>query len=72
MTIEKELERLRAEWNSVVAHDLRQPLESISLGAQALARSTHDSLNTSQRSLPNELLNSITLACQLSQRGQRL
>jgi signal transduction histidine kinase len=42
ITATKELERLRAEWNSVVAHDLRQPLESISISAQALARSTHD------------------------------
>lgn len=29
-----ELERLRAEWNSVVAHDLRQPINSIGLYAQ--------------------------------------
>lgn len=38
MTAAKELERLRAEWNSVVAHDLRQPINSISLYAQMLAR----------------------------------
>jgi PAS domain S-box-containing protein len=38
----KELERLRAEWSSVVAHDLRQPLVTISLSAQALARLTND------------------------------
>jgi PAS domain S-box-containing protein len=38
----KELERLRAEWNSVVAHDLRQPLGSILLCAQMLARATCD------------------------------
>jgi PAS domain S-box-containing protein len=38
----KELERLRAEWNSVVAHDLRQPLGSILLCAQVLARATND------------------------------
>jgi signal transduction histidine kinase len=38
----KELERLRAEWGSVVAHDLRQPLATISLTAQAVARSTQD------------------------------
>jgi PAS domain S-box-containing protein len=38
----KELERLRAEWNSVVAHDLRQPLGSILLCAQGLARATGD------------------------------
>jgi PAS domain S-box-containing protein len=33
----KELERLRAEWSSVVAHDLRQPLNTIGLYAQLLA-----------------------------------
>jgi len=38
----KELERLRAEWNSVVAHDLRQPLGSILLCAQMLTRATGD------------------------------
>jgi PAS domain S-box-containing protein len=39
----RELERLRAEWSSVVAHDLRQPLATISLSAEAVARLTHDS-----------------------------
>jgi signal transduction histidine kinase len=34
----KELERLRAEWASVVAHDLRQPLHTISLYAQLIQR----------------------------------
>jgi signal transduction histidine kinase len=38
----KELERLRAEWSSVVAHDLRQPLAAIALSAEAVARSTPD------------------------------
>ena len=38
----KELERLRADWSSVVAHDLRQPLASISFSAQTLARATED------------------------------
>ena len=38
----KELERLRAEWGSVVAHELRQPLGAISLNAQTLARATED------------------------------
>jgi signal transduction histidine kinase len=31
-------DRLRAEWTSLVAHDLRQPLNVISLSAHALAR----------------------------------
>jgi PAS domain S-box-containing protein len=34
----KELERLRAEWSSVVAHDLRQPLNGILLAAAVLQR----------------------------------
>jgi PAS domain S-box-containing protein len=34
----RELERLREEWVSLVAHDLRQPASSILLSAQALAR----------------------------------
>jgi PAS domain S-box-containing protein len=38
----KELERLRAEWSSVVAHDLRQPLGTISISANRLARLTED------------------------------
>jgi signal transduction histidine kinase len=42
ITAAKELERLRAEWSSVVAHDLRQPLGAIALGAEMLARETAD------------------------------
>jgi len=34
----KELERLRAEWSAVVAHDLRQPLNTIAIRAQVLRR----------------------------------
>jgi PAS domain S-box-containing protein len=40
ITAVKELERLRAEWSGVVAHDLRQPLGAISLTAELLARAT--------------------------------
>jgi PAS domain S-box-containing protein len=36
ITAAKQLERLRAEWSSVVAHDLRQPLNTIALSAQVL------------------------------------
>lgn len=42
ITAAKELERLRAEWSSVVAHDLRQPLTTIVLFAQHLLRSARD------------------------------
>jgi signal transduction histidine kinase len=38
VTAAKELERLRAEWGSVVAHDLRQPLHTMSLYAQFILR----------------------------------
>src|SRR6266498_3977486 len=31
-----EVERLRAEWNSLIAHDLRQPIAAITLNAQFL------------------------------------
>jgi signal transduction histidine kinase len=40
ITAAKELERLREEWSGVVAHDLRQPLGTISLTAQMLAHAT--------------------------------
>ncbi len=46
VTAEKDLERLRAEWNSVVAHDLRQPLNTIQLYAQLLARITRGNPDT--------------------------
>ncbi len=36
----KELERLRAQWNAVVAHDLRQPIHSILLRTDHLARTS--------------------------------
>jgi PAS domain S-box-containing protein len=36
ITARKELERMREEWASVIAHDLRQPVSAISLSADAL------------------------------------
>jgi PAS domain S-box-containing protein len=42
ISVTKELDRLRAEWSSVVAHDLRQPLGAILVNAQFLARLTDD------------------------------
>jgi PAS domain S-box-containing protein len=38
VTALKELERLREEWASVVAHDLRQPVGAISLTAESLIK----------------------------------
>ena len=42
ITAAQELERLRAEWSSVVAHDLRQPINTIVLSVQMLARAGDD------------------------------
>lgn len=42
LTAMKELERLRAEWSSIVAHDLRAPLQSILLSTQSLERLSGD------------------------------
>jgi PAS domain S-box-containing protein len=38
----KEVERLREEWSAVIAHDLRQPVNSMSLAADLLRRSCND------------------------------
>ena len=38
ITVFQQLDRLRAEWNAVIAHDLRQPLNAIALNAQLIAR----------------------------------
>ncbi len=38
VSAEKELERLRGEWISVIAHDLRRPVASIAAHAQLLGR----------------------------------
>lgn len=43
ITAVKELERLRVEWSSVVAHDLRQPLNSIGMWAQLMERQVEKS-----------------------------
>jgi signal transduction histidine kinase len=37
-----EIERLRAEWNSIIAHDLRQPIAAIMMNAQFLAEEIAD------------------------------
>lgn len=42
ITLLKQLEQLRAEWNSVVAHDLRQPVNAILLISQLVARGKRD------------------------------
>jgi PAS domain S-box-containing protein len=51
----KEFERLRQEWGSLVAHDLRQPLNTITLGAQLVERhlaehgGSHSTLATARK-----------------------
>ncbi len=42
VTVAKQLERLRAEWASIVAHDLRQPLNAINLSCLLLSSGTTD------------------------------
>ena len=44
----KELERRREEWASVVAHDLKQPVNTISVGAQLLAHRFQNSPEASK------------------------
>jgi signal transduction histidine kinase len=38
ITLLKEIERLREQWTGVIAHDLRQPLQTIALSTEALSR----------------------------------
>lgn len=45
----KELERLREEWASIVAHDLRQPVSAIALAADGLARANPPLPNARQQ-----------------------
>jgi PAS domain S-box-containing protein len=42
ITLLKQLDQLRAEWNSIVAHDLRQPVNAILLIAQRIARKNRE------------------------------
>ena len=49
ITALKELERLREEWASVIAHDLRQPVGAISLTADSLLRPRNERLSMQER-----------------------
>ena len=49
ITALKELERLREEWASIIAHDLRQPVGAISLTADSLLSPRSDRLSGPQR-----------------------
>jgi PAS domain S-box-containing protein len=51
----KELQRMREEWTSVVAHDLRQPVHAISLRAQLLVRDVGKSAPEIQEALEHIL-----------------
>jgi signal transduction histidine kinase len=45
----KELQRMREEWTSVVAHDLRQPISLIAMSAELLPSLHADTMNSSER-----------------------
>jgi PAS domain S-box-containing protein len=47
----KELERLREEWAAVVAHDLRQPVNTISLATESLLRTNGELPDEARRTL---------------------
>jgi PAS domain S-box-containing protein len=49
ITALKELDRLREEWASVIAHDLRQPVGAISLTAESLLGPRSDRLSSQER-----------------------
>ena len=49
ITALKELERLREEWASVIAHDLRQPVGAISLTAESLLGPRNERLSVHER-----------------------
>ena len=61
ITVFKQLDRLRSEWNSVIAHDLRQPVMTITLIAQLLARKKQGPTELAKLA---ELI--ITSSCQLN------
>jgi len=62
ITALKGLERMREEWMSVVAHDLRQPLGSLSLSAQML----------SEMSLPEKAARAIARITRATSRLERM
>jgi PAS domain S-box-containing protein len=52
----KELERLRDEWTSVIAHDLRQPIGTILMASQILPTLRENGLNAEERTLAERIL----------------
>lgn len=51
LTTQKELERLREEWSSIIAHDLRQPVSVITAATQLLPRLHQGSLPDEERKM---------------------
>ena len=49
ITSRKELERLREEWASIIAHDLRQPVAAIALTAESLLALRNEKLSDHER-----------------------
>jgi PAS domain S-box-containing protein len=52
----KELERLRDEWTSVIAHDLRQPIGTILMASEILPTLRENGLNHEERTLAERIL----------------
>lgn len=55
----KELERLREEWTSVIAHDLRQPITIITGYADMLAKKLQEPENLEERKAAEHILASV-------------
>jgi len=55
ITALKNLERLRDEWTSVIAHDLRQPIGTILMASQLLPTLRKDALSQDERSLAERI-----------------
>lgn len=55
ITALKDLERLRDEWTSVIAHDLRQPIGTILMASELLPTVRKDALNQDERSLADRI-----------------
>ena len=56
ITALKDLERLREEWASIIAHDLRQPVGAISLTAESLLGRHHQNLSGQERRAVERIL----------------
>lgn len=60
VTVLKELERMREQWTSIVAHDLRQPIAVLTLASQAIVRREQAALSPEGRKALGTILNAST------------